>query len=135
MTHNDACKLFIEQEIQEGLKQGKTPYAIGRELAAWIERLVETNIPARTLTKQAERTKQKLATNVANHPTPQSSKQISEKQNNQPVTAQTAPDPGRDARRPSRPCRTTTKPWMIRAMKLWKHKPKEKIGGILATMA
>jgi hypothetical protein len=34
MAHQEACQLFIEQEIKEGLAQGETPYSIGKELAA-----------------------------------------------------------------------------------------------------
>jgi hypothetical protein len=27
MAHNEACQLFIEQQIKEGLDEGKTPYS------------------------------------------------------------------------------------------------------------
>ena len=39
MANREACELYIEQEIDEALKQGKKPYSIGKELAAWIEKL------------------------------------------------------------------------------------------------
>jgi len=70
MAHQEACQLFIEQEIKEGLSQGKTPYSIGKELSAWVEKLFRANIPAKTIAKRAERESHKLATNVANPPTP-----------------------------------------------------------------
>jgi hypothetical protein len=57
MAHKEACQVYIEQEIKEGLAQGKTPYSIGKELTAMIERLFEVSIPSTTLEKRAERIK------------------------------------------------------------------------------
>jgi len=34
MAHHEACQLYVEQQIKEGLSEGKSPYAIGKELAA-----------------------------------------------------------------------------------------------------
>ena len=42
VAHKEACQVFIEQEIQEGLAQGKTPYSIGKDLSAWVEKLFKT---------------------------------------------------------------------------------------------
>ena len=98
MAHREACELLIEQEIKEGLAQGKTPYSIGKDLSAWVEKLFEAQIPANTLIRRAERMQEKITTNVVNHPTPQNPSQIPVKQEKQPVTspnpAQT-PGPGR----------------------------------------
>ena len=49
MAHQEACQLYIEQEIKEGLAQGKTPYSIGKELTAMIEKMFETSIPPDTI--------------------------------------------------------------------------------------
>lgn len=57
MTHKleQPCQVFIEQEIQEGLKQGKTPYSIGKELSAWVEKLFNAVIPSGTIEQRARR--------------------------------------------------------------------------------
>jgi hypothetical protein len=82
MAHQEACQLYIEQEIKEGLAQGKKPYSIGKELSSWVEKLFKTSIPARTLEQKARRIGN--ATNVASTPTPQNP---SKNQDNQVVEA------------------------------------------------
>jgi hypothetical protein len=37
MAHSEACQLFIEEQIQVGLAQGKTSYSIGKELTKMID--------------------------------------------------------------------------------------------------
>jgi len=69
--NNEACQLFIEQQIEEGLGEGKTPYSIGKELAVWLERLFDAKVPARTIEQRARRTEGKNATNVAPCVTPE----------------------------------------------------------------
>lgn len=71
MAHSEACQLFIEEQIKEGLAEGKTPYSIGKELTAMIERLFEASIPAKTLEKRAQRIDEKIKTNVFNPSTPE----------------------------------------------------------------
>lgn len=58
---NEACQLYIEQEIEAGLEQGKSKYQIGKEVAAQILKLFEVEVKPRTIEKRAER----IATNVA----------------------------------------------------------------------
>lgn len=70
MANHEACELYIEQQIESGLEDGKTPYAIGKELSVWIARLFEVKIPRKTLEKRAERKKEKLPTNVGNQENP-----------------------------------------------------------------
>lgn len=97
MAHSEACQLFIEEQIKEGLEAGKTPYSIGKELTAMIERLFEASIPAETLKKRAQRMQAKIGTNVPIPPTSCNPPQIPEKQNNQQVTErQQEPGPGRN---------------------------------------
>ena len=67
MANREACELYIEQQIEEALEEGKTPYSIGKEISSMIERIFETKIPARTLEQRARR--QINATNVANDST------------------------------------------------------------------
>jgi hypothetical protein len=62
MANREACEVYIEQEIKEGLDEGKTPYSIGKELSGWVEKLFETYIPPRTIEQRARR---QNATNVA----------------------------------------------------------------------
>jgi len=57
MAHKEACQLWIEQEIEEGLAQGKNPYAIGKEISTWVNKLFEEKIPARTIEQAARRKK------------------------------------------------------------------------------
>jgi DNA modification methylase len=60
----EACQLFIEQEIETGLKQGRTPYSIGKELSTWVEKLFEAKIPPKTIEKRAERIRDLIPTFV-----------------------------------------------------------------------
>jgi hypothetical protein len=55
MAHQEACQVYIEQEIKEGLAQGKTPSSIGKELAAMVDRLFEASIPPETIRTRARR--------------------------------------------------------------------------------
>lgn len=96
MAHSEACQLFIEEQIREGLAEGKTPYSIGKELTAMIERLFEASIPTKTLESRAFREKQKITSNEVKQITPENVLTISEKQNNQVVTERKQePGPGR----------------------------------------
>ena len=65
MANREACEVYIDQEIETGLKEGKTPYSIGKELSTWIAKLFEVKINPDTLRKRAERQQQtELWTNV-----------------------------------------------------------------------
>ncbi len=66
MAHQEACQVFIEQEIDKGLKDGKKPYTIGKELTVWLEKLFEAKIPPTTIEKRAERIRATFPTNVGN---------------------------------------------------------------------
>lgn len=55
MANSEACELYIEQELKEGLKEGKNPHQIGQELSAWIAKLFQVHIPERTLEQRARR--------------------------------------------------------------------------------
>ena len=70
MANREACELYIEQEIKDGLEQGKKPYSIGKELSAWIEKLFETSIKPTTIEKRAERIRETLPTSVGNNSQP-----------------------------------------------------------------
>jgi hypothetical protein len=65
MANREACEVFIDQEIAEGLKQGKKPYTISKELSKWIVKLFEVRIEPNTITRRAERKRDKdFTTNV-----------------------------------------------------------------------
>ncbi len=83
MSHQEACQVFIEQEIDKGLKEGKTPYSIGKDLTVWLEKLFEAKIPPKTIAKRAERIKNELATNVASESTQEHHREIGEIQDSQ----------------------------------------------------
>ena len=55
MANREACELYIEQEIKDGLREGKKPYSIGKELSQWVEKMFETVIPANTIKNRAAR--------------------------------------------------------------------------------
>jgi len=101
MANNEACQVFIEQEIKAGLEQGKTPYSIGKELSKWIERLFEASIPVTTLKMRAERMKQDLVTNVTNGPTIQKNLGIQENQDSWGGNREGAGRPGKFILKPS----------------------------------
>jgi len=62
MANREACEIYIEQEIESGLEDGKTPYQVGKELSDWVAKLFEVRIAPRTIEQRARR---KDATNVA----------------------------------------------------------------------
>lgn len=65
----EACQLFIEQEIDDGLGRGETPYQIAKVLTEWVEKLFHAKIPHDTIERRAQRTKAKIGTNVPMPPT------------------------------------------------------------------
>ena len=62
-----ACQLFIEQEIEKGLAEGKTKYAIGHEIAKWIKKFFEAEVTPKSIEMRARR--MDIVTNVTNEPT------------------------------------------------------------------
>jgi len=64
MANREACEIYIEQEIESGLEDGKTPYQVGKELSDWVAKLFEVRIAPGTIQKRAERIKEPLKTNV-----------------------------------------------------------------------
>ena len=64
MANREACEVFIDQEIEHGLKDGKTPYSIGKELSSWIVKLFEVKIEPNTIKLRAYRQQAKNGTNV-----------------------------------------------------------------------
>jgi hypothetical protein len=67
LAKQQACQLFIEQEIEKGLKDGKTKYAIGKEVAAWIKKFFEADVRPKSIEMRARR--MAVVTNVTNQPT------------------------------------------------------------------
>lgn len=76
MAHQEACQLFIEQEIEKGLAEGKTTYSIGKEVAQWIQKLFEVKINPDTIRVRADR----LCTNVHTDSTQENQSEIEENQ-------------------------------------------------------
>jgi hypothetical protein len=89
MANSEACQVYIEQEIKEGLAQGKTPYSIGKDLSAWVEKLFETSIPADTLRKRAER----IGTNVHTPTTPLNNLETEKNLGGRPLKYAKVPEP------------------------------------------
>ncbi len=83
-----------------------TPYSIGKDLSAWVEKLFETSIPAETLKTRAARIQKQIGSNEPTAPTSCNTSEIPEKPQSQPVRGKsgkfekgTAPGPGRPRRR------------------------------------
>jgi hypothetical protein len=92
--NQEACQLYIEQEIQDRLAKGETPYSIGKDLSVWIEKLFEASIPAKTLELKGI-VRRKNATNVVNLPNP----------------AKSLPNPGKTGK--SATYRHNPRPWPL----------------------
>jgi hypothetical protein len=52
---DQACALFIEQEIKDGLAAGKKPWTIGKELSKWVEKIFEVTINPKTIASRVTR--------------------------------------------------------------------------------
>lgn len=61
-----ACQLFIEQEIERGITEGKTPYSVAKEILPWINKLFNVSLKHDTIKKRAERYSKNLGTFVPN---------------------------------------------------------------------
>jgi len=57
MAHKleQACELFIDQEIDGGLGEGKTPHTIGKELSIWVEELFKAKVSPDAIRMRASR--------------------------------------------------------------------------------
>lgn len=96
MAHHEACQLYIEQQIQEGLSEGKSAYAVAKELSAKIQQMFETAIPHSTLKDRALRMKRKIGGNPPTLSTTTNHYKIPEKPTNQEVKPKNAlAGPGR----------------------------------------
>ncbi len=103
MAHSEACQLFIEERIQEGLAAGKTPHSIGKELTAVIKKYFEASIPAESIRSRARRMKKSGTGQMTSPPTTATNHlESQEKRHNQVLTDDkgqfkkgTAPGPGR----------------------------------------
>lgn len=79
MANQEACQVYIEQQIKEGLEEGKNPHAIGKEVSSWVGKLFETCISANSIRMRATRMKESC-TNVQPPPTTLISVQNSDNQ-------------------------------------------------------
>jgi hypothetical protein len=64
LAKQQACQLFIKQEIEKGKQQGKSSYATAKQMVPWLEKLFGVTIKLDTLKKRAQRIYQKFCTNV-----------------------------------------------------------------------
>lgn len=62
----EACQLYIEQEIDEGLKQGKTPYTVAKEIIPWLQKLFDVRVNPKTIESKAYRKKQEITSSEVN---------------------------------------------------------------------
>jgi hypothetical protein len=78
LEKQQACQLFIEQEIEKGLKDGKTKYAIGKEVVKLIKKFFEADVKPNTVSKRAQRMAKAIGTNVPNESTSQNNSEKKE---------------------------------------------------------
>ena len=64
LAKQEACQLYIEQEIEGGLEREETPYQIAKRLIGEMQKLFEVSVKRDTIRKRAQRQKKKLGTNV-----------------------------------------------------------------------
>jgi len=80
LAKQQACQLFIEQEIEKGLAAGKTTYSIGKDVAQWIEKLFVAKVRPDTIKHRAQFIKDNLGRNLPTDSTPENQREIEEKQ-------------------------------------------------------
>ena len=73
LAKQQACQLFIEQEIEKGLAEGKGLRQLGREIASWIEKYFEAKVASTTIAMRASRIRKEKegVTNVTPESTPE----------------------------------------------------------------
>ena len=71
LAKQQACQLFIEQEIEKGLASGKTKYAIGQEIAEWLKKLFQADVKPHTIEQRAHRIEDQILTKVSTEATPE----------------------------------------------------------------
>ena len=54
-----ACQLFIAEEVDKGLDEGKSTHRIGKEISEWVARIFRVKISSETLRTKASRARQK----------------------------------------------------------------------------
>ena len=57
MAKSEACEVFLEQEIKEGLEQEKNPHQIGKDLAKWLQDNMDVHISPNAVCLRAFRIK------------------------------------------------------------------------------
>jgi len=72
LASQQACQLFIDEEIDKGLAEGKSTHRIGEEVSEWVARIFRVKISSETLRKKASRAHQERegGTNVPPQETP-----------------------------------------------------------------
>lgn len=76
MANREACELYIEQNIQDGLESGKSPHAIGKEVSLMVAKVFDVKMKANTIEQRAHRIKKNGLTNVSKKPEPNSEKRV-----------------------------------------------------------
>lgn len=71
----EACQVYIEQEIDDRLKDGMKPGEISRELTKEVNKLFEATVKPATIKKRVQRAQSDVGTNV---PTPTSPNETSD---------------------------------------------------------
>jgi len=75
--YQEACQLFIEQEIDKGLAEGKSAYSVGKDIAQWVEKMFGRAVKPQTIQKAMLRKEER--DNVTSDSTPENQKEIEEK--------------------------------------------------------
>jgi hypothetical protein len=68
--YQEQCQLFIEQEIDKALAEGRPAYSVGKEIAAWVEKTFGRAVKFRTVQQAMLRKEKALQCNVPAEPEP-----------------------------------------------------------------
>lgn len=63
MANKEACEVYIEQQIKEGIEAGKKPWAIAKEISEWVQKFFEVWINPQTIKSRAIRMRGKVCSN------------------------------------------------------------------------
>lgn len=83
--YQEACQLFIEQEIDKALKEGKSAYSVGKDIAQWVEKMFGRAVKPHTVQMQMLRKSKSSQCDDETHTdsTTGDDKEIKEKQDKQ----------------------------------------------------
>ena len=62
--YEESCQLYIEQEIEEGIKAGKSAYSIGKEISSWVEKIFGRKVNPDAIKQRVLRTRNNVPNEI-----------------------------------------------------------------------